>query len=113
MSKLVRYILDIVKFIIVNLIQVVNVSRVIFSCKLSYHGPDFLIDVRLLMLETKFCHDLFAHFMVRLALARIILYLSIFSVVGDVFTLCRAFFLSLVAVLQSSLNHSLHSIMLL
>ena len=66
----------------------------------------FLIDVRLLILETKLCNDLlFAHFMVRLALARIILYFSIFSVVGDAFTLCRAFFLSLTAVLQSSLNH--------
>ena len=53
----------------------------------------FLIDVRLLILETKLCNDLlFAHFMVRLALARIILYFSIFSVVGDAFTLCKAFF---------------------
>ena len=44
----------------------------------------FLIDVWLLVLETKLCHDLlFAFFMVRLALARIILYFSIFSDVGS------------------------------
>ena len=44
MSKLVRYILDVGNFIIVKF-QVGNVPRVIFSCKLSHHGPDFLIDV--------------------------------------------------------------------
>jgi len=40
MSKLIRYILDVGNFIIINF-QVGNVPRVIFSCQLSYHGPYF------------------------------------------------------------------------
>jgi len=99
MSKLIRYILDVSNFIIVNF-QVGMSPEQYFPANFCTMAQTFLIDVQLLILETKLCHDLFAHFMVHLALARIILYFSIFSVVGDVFTLCRAFFLSMMAVLQ-------------
>ena len=40
MSKLIRYILDVGNFIVINF-QVGNVPGVIFSCQLSYHDPYF------------------------------------------------------------------------
>ena len=56
------------------------------------------MDVRLFIDETKFCHDCrLAVFIVLLAWPQMTLYSSIFSQVGDDFTLRRAFFLLLIA----------------